>query len=268
MAQEAKKLIERLGCQALVAPALREVGLGEKPEVLAFGERLLTHDFSVIVFLTGVGAKALFSLLEVRYPREKIIHALRAAVVVARGPKTVRALREFGVTANLSAPEPNTWREILSVLDSEIELKGRKVAVQEYGASSPELLAELRARGAQVFPVPVYRWALPEDCGPLRAAIDSIVAGQQDIVLFTSATQVANVCQLAQEEGKLTRLLAAFGSVLVGSIGPTCSEALRARGITVGFEPSIGRLSHLVKDAATRGAELLRLKRAGSANHQ
>ena len=41
-------------------------------------------------------------------------------------------------------------------------LEGKRVAIQEYsGVSNRDLLAGLEARGALLFAVPVYRWALP-----------------------------------------------------------------------------------------------------------
>ena len=216
MAEETKKLIERHGCRAFVVPVLREVELGDTPEIVHFGQQLMAGAFDVVIFLTGVGTKALCSLLLRRYSSDDIVRALQTIVVVARGPKTIRALREFGITANLPVDEPNTWREILSAIDGRLAVNGRGVAVQEYGASNPELLGGLRERGARVFSVAVYRWSLPQDCSPLRAAIDSIIAGQHDVALFTSAAQIANLSQVAKSDAKLPRFIRAFGSMLVG----------------------------------------------------
>ena len=88
------------------------------------------------------------------------------------------ALRELEVPVWVTAPEPNTWREVLAALDGaqhEFSLDGRRVAVQEYGASNPDLLAGLEARGARVTRVPVYQWALPDDLAPLEAGARAIV---------------------------------------------------------------------------------------------
>ena len=104
----------------------------------------------------------------------------------------------------MTAPEPNTWREVLSALDAkqhELSLDGRRVAVQEYGASNPDLLAGLEARGARVTRVPVYQWALPEDLAPLEAGVRAIADGQVDVVLFTTATQVVHLLKVAETMG-------------------------------------------------------------------
>ena len=93
----------------------------------------------------------------------------------------MRCSASWRLTPWLTAPEPNTWREVLSALDDkqqEFTLSGKRVAVQEYGASNPDLLAGLEDRGARVTRVPVYQWALPEDLAPLEAAVRAIAAGQ------------------------------------------------------------------------------------------
>jgi len=104
----------------------------------------------------------------------------------------------------VTAPEPNTWREILAILDSrasELSLKGLRVAVQEYGVSNPDLLAALGDRGAIVTAVPVYQWALPEDLEPLRAACRALSEGAVDVILFTTATQVVHLLSVAESLG-------------------------------------------------------------------
>lgn len=69
--------------------------------------------------------------------------------------------------------------------------------MQEYRVSNPELIAGLEARGAKVSPVPVYRWALSEDTGPLRSALEEMLAGRVDMALFTNATQVDHLFKIA-----------------------------------------------------------------------
>src|SRR5437762_3152760 len=84
------------------------------------------------------------------------------------------------VAPALTAPEPNTWRELLQALDQaansspEFRLRGTRVALQEYGVSNPGLSAALTERGAIVTRVPIYQWALPEDIAPLQSAIKEL----------------------------------------------------------------------------------------------
>ena len=263
-AAEMARLIANYGGQAVVAPSMREVPLESNTEALAFARSLLAGGFDVVIFLTGVGARALMRVAETASPREQIIAALQRVPIVARGPKPAAALKELGVPVALTVPEPNTWRELLRALDDNKEslpLQGRRVAVQEYGASNPELLAELAGRGARVTPVPVYQWALPEDTDALRAAIDAIVRGEIDIALFTTSIQVVHLLRIASEMGREEDVRRAFARIVVGSIGPVTSEELREQGIAPDFEPEHPRMGFLVNEAAKRGAALLEQKR-------
>ena len=161
---EMAALVTNHGGKPITAPALREIPLGSNAQAVAFAQALLRGDFDLVVLLTGVGTRALLEVVETRCSRDEFVGALRKTKVIPRGPKPMGVLRELGVTPWLTVPEPNTWKELLGVVDGSGEsLKGKRVAVQEYGVSNRELIDALEARGAQVTQVPVYRWALPDD---------------------------------------------------------------------------------------------------------
>ena len=262
MAAETASLIERFGGRATVVPAMREVPLQDNYAAFEFGARLLAGHIDLAIFLTGVGVRELFRVTDTRYPREQLVRAMAGVVTVARGPKPVTALRELGLAAKITIPEPNTWREILSSVCESIQLEGKRVAVQEYGVSNQDLMAGLEARGALVFPVPVYRWALPEERGPLRGAACAIAQREADVVLFTSSAQVTNLIQLADAAGVGPEMRRRVREIVVGSIGPVCSQELRAHGIEPDFEPAHPKLGHLIKEAAARSAQILDQKRS------
>jgi uroporphyrinogen-III synthase len=145
-----------------------------------------------------------------------------------------------------------------------VPLQGRRVAVQEYGVANAELLQGLRERGAVVTSVPIYEWALPEDTGPLHAAIDAIARNEIDVVLFTTATQADHLLKIAGELKLGNELRRAFLRMLVASIGPTTSEHLRELGIAPDLEPSHPKMGYLVNEAAQRSAEILAQKRSAA----
>ena len=98
-------------------------------------------------------------------------------------------------------------------------------------------------------PVPVYRWAPPEDIEPLENAIRSIIAGRFDVLMFTSANQVSSVIDTAEQLGMHREWLDAAGRCRIASIGPTCSEAIRACGLHVNYEASPPKMGQLVRGA-------------------
>jgi uroporphyrinogen-III synthase len=261
---EVAALISTFGGRPLAAPAIREVPLESNAEALDFAGALITDGFDITVFLTGVGTRMLVRAIEGTFPRDTFLAALARTKVVARGPKPLAVLRELEVPVWLTAPEPNTWRELLAAIDaraSEQPLRGARVAVQEYGVSNVELLDALRTRGAQVTPVSVYRWALPENLEPLKNAVAAITRGEVEVVLFTTGVQVVHLWQIGRDMGLEAELRRELARAVVASIGPTTSEELRRRGLPPDVEASHPKMGFLVREAAERSEGLLRAKR-------
>ena len=261
-------LVSNYGGQPLSAPALREVPLESNTEALAFIDALLRSEFDLLVLLTGVGTRALLGVVDRLRDRPGFVAALSRVRIAARGPKPVAVLRELGIAPWVTAPEPNTWRELLAALDLKAEdhpLAGSRVAVQEYGVANPQLLDGLRARGARVTSVPVYRWALPDDIEPLKAAARAVAGHAVDVAIFTTATQVVHLLQVAGGIGLDAQVRGGFASMVVASIGPTTSEELREQGIAIDIEASHPKMGFLVREAAERAPDVLRTKRPGAA---
>jgi uroporphyrinogen-III synthase len=262
--REMAQLITNHCGRATVAPSTREVPSGPNLEEAAFAAGLAKGEFQIVIFMTGVGTRALAQAIEPLCPREQWVAGLSRTAVVARGPKPVNVLREFGIPIALTVPEPNTWREILQALDrnaATLPLKGAHVAVQEHGVPSPELYAGLSQRGARVFAIPVYKWAPPEDEGPLRRAIAELAHGEFGVVLFTSSVQAHHLFRFADEMNRRDDVLHALRRTVVGSIGPVTSETLREFGIGVDLEPSHPKMGFLVKETAEQSAQLLEGKK-------
>lgn len=260
-AREIGELIRRYGGEALIAPSMREIPLDQNSAALDFVRQVEAGKIDIVIFLTGVGIRSLIEAVADDYPRKKLAAALGRAALVARGPKPLAVLKELGLQPALAVHEPNTWREILSELDAKFSIQGQRIAVQEYGISNQELLAGLARRGAEVLPVSVYRWALPEDTGPLRSALNEIIAGRIDVALFTNATQVVHLFKLAAQENLEESLRRGLKRVVVASIGPVCSETLGNFGLSVDIEPDHPKMGHLLAAMARRGQALVGEKR-------
>jgi uroporphyrinogen-III synthase len=110
--------------------------------------------------------------------------------------------------------------------------------------------------------VPVYQWALPEDLGPLRDAVQAIAGGRVDVVMFTTATQVHHLLQVAASMGLDVSVRQALARVVVASIGPTTTAELREQGIQVDLEPSHPKMGFLAREASEQAGGVLKGKRA------
>ena len=258
-AVETAELIRRNEGEPIVAPALREVPLDRNEEAFRFAERLIAGDFDMVILLTGVGTRQLIKALSSRYPVERITEALSRVTLVARGPKPSAALRELGLCADIIAPEPNTWRELMSKIEGRPE---RRIAIQEYGRPNEDLSKALQEMGAEVTRVLVYTYDLPEDLEPLRGAVTRLAQQDIEVTLFTTAQQAVHLMQIAREMNFEEAVMKGLRRSVIASIGPTTTEMLAEYGLTPDVTPEHPKLGILVKEAADKAPEILWNKKA------
>jgi uroporphyrinogen decarboxylase len=265
-AKEIEKLIRYHGGVPRIAPSMREIPLSKSTDALKFAKNLIGEKFDIVILMTGVGTRALLKAATTKYPEKEFIKELKKTTIVVRGPKPVAALREMRLKPNIIVPEPNTWRDVLTTLDSELQLKGKRIAIQEYGISNKEFINSLRKKGAKVTPVPIYKWALPEDLEPLHNAIKSIKDSKEDISIFTSSQQIYHLFEVASQDGLQDELKEGFKKIVIASIGPTTSETLNRFGLSPDYEPDSPKMGNLIREVARLGKELVRKKRTAYKN--
>jgi uroporphyrinogen-III synthase len=258
-------LVMNYGGRPVIAPALHEVPLESNVEAMRWAAAMIRGDCDVLLLLTGVGTRALMRVTEPVYGREAMVRALGRIKTVARGPKSVAALRELGLSPWVAVPKPNTWRELVAAIDEQLALSGLRVAVQEYGVRNQDLELELQSRGAFVMNVPVYRWCIPDDRAPLRAALRALIGGEIDVVMLTTGVQLTHLLQVAAESGVEREARAALSRTVIASIGPMTTEEVERQGLTPDFVPTNAKMGFLVKEAAERCGDLLRSKRVHTA---
>ena len=259
MSDTTADLIEKQGGEALPAPSMQEAPLDEHDAVFNFAEALFNGEFDLVYFNTAVGTNMVFDTLQTRYELDEIREALADVIVVSRSPKPGGALADHDVPIDVKAPEPNSWREVLETLTSDPQtapLKGKRIAIHEYGQPNEELNEALRKEGAKLTRVPIYRWELPDDLQPLKNGIRALIGGEAQIALFTSRQQVVHMLQVAREEGWEDALRTALHEdAMVASVGPVTSEQLKENDLPVHFEPERPKLRILVQGMAEYAPE-------------
>lgn len=265
-AKEIEKLIVYHGGVPRVAPSMREVPLSDSNEAFKFAKDLITDRFDMVILMTGVGTRTLVKAISTKFSEKQFLNALKKTNILARGPKPVAALREFKLKPNITVPEPNTWRDILTTLENETDIKGKKIAVQEYGISNKEFISCLKNKGAKVTSVPIYKWELPEDIEPLKEAIKSIADSNEDIALFTSSQQIYHLFDVARKIGSIKKLKQGLKTTVIGSIGPTTSQTLYRFGINPDYEPDSPKMGNLIREVARAGNRLVLKKRTADKN--
>ncbi len=265
--EELGALLDRRGARVVYAPAIRIVPLADDAELVAATEDVLSAPVDLVVATTGVGFRGWLEAADAwDLP---LVEHLRTARVLARGPKARGAIRGGGLVDAWS-PASESSAEVLEHLLSGAEgpLAGRRVAVQLHGDPLPDFVEALRATGAEVLTVPVYRWVLPEDVAPLRRLVGTVVARGVDAVTFTSAPAAASLLSVAEELGLREELVAALGNgVLPVAVGPVTAGPLEAAGVTT-VQPERSRLGALAREVVARLPERDPVLRVGRTDLQ
>jgi uroporphyrinogen-III synthase len=229
----------------MLAPALEEVPDVDSQAVASLLTQWRIDPFKIVIFQTGVGTRALFQATDAAGLTGELLQHLSSSVVVVRGPKPVGELNVRNVRIDIRASTPFTTEMVLTAL-SEIPMQAARVLVQRYGAANQLLREALEERGASVQEIATYRWALPADTRPLNRLLDSLARSSVDAVVFTSAVQIHNFYTVAEKTGRASELADQLNRLVIASIGPVCSRALREHGVTPSFEADPPKLGPLV----------------------
>ena len=177
--------------------------------------------------------------------RGKGIDALAGGEVVAIGPATAKALRSRGVSV---AAVPEEFRAEGALAEAQRLLARRPLAgparvLLPRALEGRDVLPEaLRAQGAEVDVVPVYRTVLPQ--GGAEQAREVLQRGV-DLITFTSSSTVRNFARLLGVED----LQGLVGAAAIGCIGPITAATAREAGLRVDLQPGESTLEALVQVA-------------------
>jgi len=253
---ELAALLTRRGARVVSAPAITIVPLLDDEALNAATAGCVADAPDIVVVTTGIGFRGWLEAAEGWGLGDALRGGLRGARLIARGAKPCGAIRAAGLSEEWSAPT-ESCAEILEKLLAE-GVAGRRIAVQLHGGPQDDFVSALRAAGASVVEVPVYRWSTRGDDAPLRRLVDQILARQVDAVTFTSAPAVTALLSAGgRREGAL---LDAFGDrVLAACVGPVTAEPLRSRGVptVVPDRARLGALVRTVTDELPRRARRL-----------
>jgi uroporphyrinogen-III synthase len=239
-------LFEKLGASVHACPMLEEKPVENRDELQAFVRHVLGGNLDMMIFLTGVGARFLVAEAEAIGVKDDFIKALSKLTVVVRGPKPVAALRQLGLSPDIT-PQTPTTEGVIEALKSH-DLRGRRIGVQLYGTPNPQLVSALETQGASVTPVQVYAYGTASDLTAVNELISRIIDGGIQVIAFTSAPQVRMLFDFASQLSMADTLAAALQKrVAVASIGEVTSRALQAKGITPKIVPAQSKMAALVQ---------------------
>jgi uroporphyrinogen-III synthase len=232
-------LLERCGARVVVAPALRIVPLPDDTDLRAATVTCVDRPLDIMVATTAIGLRGWLEAAEGWGLADALKVRLTSAHLVARGPQARAAARAGGLVEDW-APAVESSDAVLDHLMAR-GLAGQRLAVQLHGEPQPDFCAALRAAGADVLEIPVYRWGPPADPAPLRRLVDLIGGRLVDAVTFTSAPAVRSLLDTGGPE-VLDRLKT---DVTAACIGELTAEPLVEHEVPV-VAPARPRLGELV----------------------
>lgn len=259
-AKEMEALILRYGGLPFMAASVKERAIDSNADAIAWADDLMAGKFDLVLFTTGIGLQYLRDAVLTRYSAEELAAGLRKVTVAARGAKPLAILHELGVKPEIRIPEPNTWREMIPIVAARSE---RRISIQEYGRPNLELNSALRALGADVNTVSIYRWELPDDIGPLKQATRRIASRDFDVVIFTTSIQLTHLLEIAANLGLADSVFDALKrDIVIASVGPIMSAALEERGLPVDIIPDHPKMASLVRATDDEAQSAIARKRA------
>ncbi|MCH5645050.1 uroporphyrinogen-III synthase [Gordonia sp. ABSL49_1] len=264
-AEEFAALLTRRGARVIHAPTIRILPLADDTELERVTAELIAHPADIMVATTGIGFRGWVEAAEGWGNAEDVLEALGKSRLIARGPKAKGAIRAAGLREEWS-PESESSSEVLDrLLDEGVD--GVRIAVQLHGATSeweplPDFCTVLRAAGAEVVAIPVYRWNMHPDVDAIDKMIWSVLRADLDAITFTSAPAAASILTRAKELGKLQQFVHALRTAVpvmcVGSVTASPLEALQIP-TTYPRRFRLGALARMITDELPRRTHTLRV---------
>src|SRR5579872_2001127 len=232
-----RRMLEERGAICLPCPMIAIHDAPDPAPVEAWVRRFIAQPADDLILLTGEGLRRLIGLADRKGLRDALVAALAHSRRITRGPKPIRALREIGLSGDLSPDEP-TSEGVIRLL-SRLDLKGRRAALQLYPDNAHEaLLSHLKSAAASVDPVLPYVYASSAEDALVVATIDEMAAGKVDAIAFTSGPQVRRLSAVAEKTGRSEALRTALSRMVVAAVGPTVASELEALGAAPSVTPS------------------------------
>jgi uroporphyrinogen-III synthase len=263
-------LLRRDGAIVASAAAITMLALPDDDELRCNTEALIANPPDILIATTSVGFRGWLTAAEGWQLGSQLTAALSGARIVARGAKVTGALRAAGLPEEWS-PKTESSREVVKYL-RQSGITDCRIAVQLHGTTEdwdpfPEFLDELRAGGAEVVPIRVYRWKPVPLGGKFDQLIKQVAQRQFDAVTFTSAPAVAATLMRAADLGITDQLLNALrADVRAMCVGPVTAQPLARLGVPTS-SPERMRLAALARHIAEE-LPVLRSRSLQAAGHR
>jgi len=209
--------LEAQGAGVIEFPVIAIAPPDDDEGVATVLSRLGSYDWLVLTSTNGV--ERFFAAL-LRAGRD--LRELAGVRIAAIGPATAAAVAGRGLRVEVV---PDEYRAE-ALLESMGDVDGLRVLVARAAVARDVLPDSLRARGADVEVLAIYKTVD-------GAAPDAEVLEQADVITFTSSSTVDRFLRIAGDRGR-----AFLARATIAAIGPITADTLRSAGYRVDIMPS------------------------------
>ena len=229
-------MLEQRGAEVVRCPLVAILDAPDPEPIEAWLNDFIARPCDDLILLTGEGLRRLVGFADRAGVKDNFVEAINRSRTITRGPKPGRALKEVNLKPDLLADSPTT-DGVIATLQKE-DLKNRRIGVQLYGTDPNEkLITYLRSREATVFPVSPYIYASKSEEGEVLSLIDSLQAGEIDVIAFTSQPQYKRLVAVAKVHGRADSLHQSLVNTTIAAVGPVVKKTLSDAGIPVEIMP-------------------------------
>jgi uroporphyrinogen III methyltransferase/synthase len=168
-----------------------------------------------------------------------------SAEVLCVGPQTAEVARGAGLPVHRIPERRSDAEGLLALVERQLPPKGRRFLLPCADLAREVLPEGLRAAGATVDAVTVYR-TLPPDMDPERLRAP-LIAGEWHALTFTSPSTVEHFAALLDEPAR-----EAARRCVVAAIGPVTAKALRSEGLGPDLTAARASVKEMVAALAAR----------------
>lgn len=238
--------LQRRGIEVTVAAALSYVDLAEDQQLHAAIADVVSNRADFTVITTGVGWRGVLAAADGVGQLDAFLGAASASRVLTRGAKARGGAVGSGLQVEWSAAS-ETSAELIEHLKT-LDLQGKRIVVQHHGSGSDDIDDAVRSAGATPIDLIAYRTAPAPDPSAVTAAVTDVVAGEADVIAFTSAPLFEAYLSAADETGRRGEFVAALrdGRCQIAGFGELTAQPMLALGLRP-LIPERSRLGALTK---------------------
>jgi uroporphyrinogen-III synthase len=244
-AAELADLLRRRGAEVRIASAMSTRPLLSAEALATATTSVIDEPPDVFIANTAIGILAWLAAAEAAGVDQLLAERLAAAVVLARGPKSAGALRQYGIEPSSVAPTERLSAVVEFAMT--VAPAGAHIVLQLDGAAESAQVERLRQRGFRVTTIGTYRWDEPDEPEAVARLIHQVLEGAVDALTFTSPPAVRYLVALANERGYGDALRDPDRRCVVACVGPVTAEAASALGLGPIVFPTPGRMGLMVR---------------------